>query len=127
MSQVPVAADVPVAHARAMPPMTWNGALVAAAETATHYLHLTALVCAQCNGPVIAGFMGTRHDDISKETDIRDVGAACLACGFRPEILMEPSVDHHFRPIEWNYVIKQCAQQPLSPAEGPQPEQDTKP
>jgi hypothetical protein len=110
-----------------MPPMTWNGALVAAAETATHFLHLAALVCAQCNGPVIAGFMGTRHDDISKETDIRDVGAACLACGFRPEILMEPSVDHHFRPIEWNYVIKQCAQQPLSPAEGPQPEQDAKP
>jgi hypothetical protein len=110
-----------------MPPMTWNGALVAAAETATHFLHLAALVCAQCNGPVIVGFMGTRHDDISKETDIRNVGAACLACGFRPEILMEPSVDHHFRPIEWNYVIKQCAQQPLSPAEGPQPEQDAKP
>src|SRR6476661_11035026 len=127
MSQVPVVADVPVAHARAMPPMTWNGALVAAAETATRHLHLAAFVCAQCNGPVIAGFMGTRHDDISKETDIRDVGTVCLACGFRPEILMEPSVDHHFRPIEWNYVIKNCAQQPLSPAEGPQPEQDAKP
>jgi hypothetical protein len=27
-----------------MPPMTWNGALVAAAETATHYLHLAAFV-----------------------------------------------------------------------------------
>jgi hypothetical protein len=127
MSQVPVVTDVPVAHARAMPPMTWNGALVAAAETATHFLHLAALVCAQCNGPVIAGFMGTRHDDISKETDIRNVGAACLACGFRPEILMEPSVDHHFRPIRWNYAIKQCAQQPLSPAEGSQLEQDAKP
>jgi len=127
MSQVPMVADVPVAQARAMPPMAWNGALVAAAETATHHLHLAAFVCAQCNGPVIAGFMGTRYDDISQETDIRDVGAVCLACGFRPEILMEPSVDHHFRPIQWNYVIKQCAQQPLSPAEGPQLEQDAKP
>jgi hypothetical protein len=126
MSQVPVVADVPVAQARAMPPMAWNGALVAAAETATHHLHLAAFVCAQCNGPVIAGFMGTRYDDISQETDIRDVGAVCLACGFRPEILMEPSVNHHFRPIQWNYAIKN-AQQPLSPAEGPQPEQDAKP
>jgi len=99
MSQVPVVADVPVAQARAMPPMTWHGTLVAAAETVTHYLHLAALVCTQCNGPVITGFMGTRHDDISKETDIRNVGAVCLACGFKPEILLEPSVDHRFRPI----------------------------
>ena len=126
MSQVPVVTDVPVAHARAMPPMTWNGTLVAAAETATHYLHLSAFVCAQCNGPVIAGFMGTRHDGISKETDIRNVGAACLACGFRPEIPLEPSVERCFRPIEWNRTVQNRAQ-PLSPAEGPQPEQDVKP
>ena len=126
MSQVPVVADVPVAQARAMPPMTWNGTLVAPAETATHYLHLAAFVCTQCNGPVIAGFMGTRHDDISKETDIRNVGAACLACGFRPEIPLEPSIEHRFRPIEWNCKIQNRAQ-PLSPAEGPQPEQDAKP
>src|SRR5438270_5043912 len=125
MSQVPVVADVPLAQARAMPPMTWNGTLAAAAETATHYLHLAAFVCAQCNGPVIAGFMGTRHDDISKETDIRNVGAACLACGFRQEILLEPSAHDRFRPIEWNYVIKNSVQ-PLSPAEGPQLEQDAK-
>ena len=126
MSQVPVVADVPVAHARAMPPMTWNGTLVAGAETATHYLHLSAFVCTQCNGPVIAGFMGTRHDDISKETDIRNVGAACLACGFRPEIPLELSVEHGFRPIEWNCRVQNRAQ-PLSPAEGPQPEQNAKP
>lgn len=126
MSQVPVVTDVPVAHARAKPPMTWNGTLAAAAETATHYLHLSAYVCAQCNGPVIAGFMGTRHDDISKETDIRNVGAACLACGFRPEIPLEPSVEHGFRPIEWNRTAQNRAQ-PLSQAEGPQPEQDAKP
>jgi len=126
MSQVPVVADVPVAHARAVPPMTWNGTLAAGAETATHYLHLSAFVCTQCNGPVIAGFMGTRHDDISRETDIRNVGAACLACGFRPEIPLEPSIEHRFRPIEWDCKIQNRAQ-PLSPAEGPQPEQDAKP
>lgn len=126
MSQVPVVTDAPSAHARAMPPMTWNGTLVAAAETATHYLHLSAFVCTQCNGPVIAGFMGTRHDDISKETDIRNVGAACLVCGFRPEIPLEPSIEHRFRPIEWNRTVQNRAQ-PLSPDEGPQPEQDAKP
>ena len=126
MSQVPVVTDVPVAHARAVPPMTWNGTLVAAPETATHYLHLSAFACVQCNGPVIAGFLGTRHDDISKETDIRNVGAACLACGFRPEIPLEPSVEHRFRPIEWNCTVQNRAQS-LPPAEGPQPEQDAKP
>ena len=106
MSQVPVGIDGPVANARAMPPMTWNGTLVAAAETATHYLHLSAFACEKCNGPVIAGFMGTRHDDISKETDIRSVGAACITCGFRPEILIDPSVEHRFRPIEWNRTVQ---------------------
>jgi hypothetical protein len=126
MSEVPVVSDGPVANGRAMPPMTWNGTLVAATETATHYLHLSAFACENCNGPVIAGFMGTRHDDISKETDIRSVGAACLACGFRPEILLEPSVEHRFRPVEWNCAVPDRAQ-PLSSADGPQLEQDAKP
>ncbi|HMC29597.1 MAG TPA: hypothetical protein VKL99_02100 [Candidatus Angelobacter sp.] len=125
MSHILVASDGPVVDARAMPPMTWNGTLVAAAETATHYLHLSAFACEKCNGPVIAGFMGTRHDDISKETDIRSVGAACITCGFRPEILIEPSVEHRFRPIEWNRTVRARAQQP-SLAEPPQLEQDAK-
>jgi hypothetical protein len=126
MSQVPAGFDGPVANARAMPRMTWNGTLMAVAETITHYLHLSAFACEKCKGPVIAGFMGTRHDDISKETDIRNVGATCLACGFRPEILLEPSVEHHFRPIEWNCTVQNCAQ-PLSTAEGLQLEPDAKP
>jgi hypothetical protein len=122
MSQVPVRIDGPVANARAMPPMTWNGTLVAAAETATHYLHLSAFACEKCNGPVIAGFMGTRHDDISKETDIRSVGAACITCGFRPEILIEPLVEHCFRPIEWNCKVQNSA----LAVERPKLEQDAK-
>jgi hypothetical protein len=86
--------------------MTWNGTLVGPAETETHYLHLSVFPCAKCNGPVIAGSLGTRRDDISQETDVRKVGAACLACGFRPEIILEPSVDHSFRPVEWKWAIK---------------------
>jgi hypothetical protein len=110
MSQAPVVSDGPVVQARAMPPMTWNGTLVGAAETATHYLHLSAFPCEKCNGPVIVGSLGTRHDDISRETDIRRVGAACIACGFRPEIIAEESVDHRFRPVEWKWAIKEHVQ-----------------
>jgi hypothetical protein len=50
--------------------------------------------------------MGTRHDDISQETDFKPVGAACIACGFRPELMIKPAVDHSFRPVEWKWAIK---------------------
>ena len=73
--------DDAVVNNRMMPAMTWNGALVGPLETATHYLHLTAFPCQKCNGPVIAGSLGTRHDNITQETDIRLVGAICIACG----------------------------------------------
>jgi hypothetical protein len=47
------------------------------------YLHLSAYACARCNGPVVAGSLATRENEISKETDIRHVGAICLTCGHR--------------------------------------------
>ena len=106
MSEVPEFSDDPVVHNRMMPPMTWNGTLGGPEETATHYLHLTAFPCQKCNGPVIAGTLGTRHDDISRETDIRVVGAICIACGLRPEAILAPAVDHRFRPVEWRWAIK---------------------
>jgi hypothetical protein len=90
--------------------MTWNGTLVDAADTETYYLHLSAFLCEKCNGPVIAGSLGTRHDHISKETDIRSIGAACIVCGFRPLMTMEPSVEHRFRPVEWKWTIKDQTQ-----------------
>jgi hypothetical protein len=110
MPQVPVANDGSAIQARAMPPMTWTGTLVDAVDTETHYLHLSASPCEKCNGPVIAGSLGTRRDDISKETDIRKIGAACIACGFRPELMAEPSADHRFRPVEWKWAIKDQTQ-----------------
>jgi hypothetical protein len=110
MSQVPVLGDGSAARARAMPPMTWNGSLVSASETQTHYLHLSAFPCEKCSGPVVAGSLGTRRDDISQETDIRSVGAVCIACGLRPETILEPSVEHRFRPVEWKLAIKEHAQ-----------------
>jgi hypothetical protein len=99
--------------------MTWNGTLVDASNTVTHYLHLSAFPCEKCNGPVIAGSLGTRRDDISQETDIRKIGAACIACGFSPEKMVEPAVDHRFRPVEWKWAIKPHlqARQESSPAD----------
>jgi hypothetical protein len=114
MSHSPVVSDSPVVQAKAMSPMTWNGTLIDSAETARHYLHLSAFRCEKCNGPVIVGSLGTRHDDISQETDIRKIGAACIACGFRPEIIAEQLVGHHFRPVEWNWAIKEHAQPAVS-------------
>jgi hypothetical protein len=114
MSVPPISKD-PVVNAREAPRMTWNGTLAAGVDAVTHYLHLTASPCEKCNGPVIAGSMGKRRDDISQETDVRAVGAACIACGFRPEFVVEPSVDHRFRPVEWRWEIKRLVQpSPLS-------------
>ncbi len=106
MAEVPKLSNEPMVNAGTMPPMTWNGTLVGPLETATHYLHLTAFPCQKCNGPVISGTLGTRRDDISQETDIRAVGAICIACGLRPEAILAPSVDHRFRPVEWRWAIE---------------------
>jgi hypothetical protein len=107
MSPVPaVITDNPVPNARSLPPMTWNGSMVNAADTATHYLHLSASPCERCNGPVIAGSLGTRLDDITQEVDIRSIGAACITCGFRPERMTQPAVDHQFRPVPWKWKLR---------------------
>ena len=42
------------------------------------YLHLSAYVCDECAGPVIAGSTAVRENEISKETDLREGGAICL-------------------------------------------------
>ena|ERR1700742_4467195 len=106
MSQAPVVTAASTVNDRAMPPMTWNGTLIDASETMTHFLHLSAFPCEKCNGPVIAGSLGTRLDGISQETDLQKIGAVCIVCSFRPEMTMEPSVGHWFRPVEWQWAIK---------------------
>lgn len=93
-----------------MPPTTWHGVFSDASNTATDYLHLFAFRCAKCNGPVIVGSLGTRPDDISREINVREIGALCLACGFKPEIIEEPTLEHRFRPVPWHWVILDCTQ-----------------
>jgi hypothetical protein len=66
-----------------------------------HYLHLSAYVCDECNGPVIAGSTAVRENEISKETGITPVGAICLSCGHRQSRPSAPGRVRHFLPIEW--------------------------
>jgi hypothetical protein len=65
------------------------------------YLHLSAYSCDKCAGPVIAGSIGVRENEISKETDIREVGAICLSCGHRQNKATEPGVTRSFPPTQW--------------------------
>ena len=65
------------------------------------YLHLSAYACDACTGPVITGSLGVRENEISKETDVRQVGAICLSCGQRQCAATEPASARHLMPMEW--------------------------
>jgi len=65
------------------------------------YLHLSAYPCDTCAGPVIAGSLGVRENEISRETDIRQVGAICLSCGHRQSTATAPARARHLMPMEW--------------------------
>jgi RNase P subunit RPR2 len=67
----------------------------------TQYLHLCAYYCDKCNGPVVAGSLAIRENEISKETDIREVGAICLSCGHRQQKVAEKGFVRHFPPTQW--------------------------
>ena len=58
------------------------------------YLHLSAYSCDKCAGPVIAGSIGVRENEISKETDLRQVGAVCLSCGQKQTRRARPAPFH---------------------------------
>jgi hypothetical protein len=68
------------------------------------YLHLSAYACEVCAGPVIAGSLAVRENEISKETEIRPVGAICLSCGHRQNKAREASLTRHFPPVDWEPV-----------------------
>ncbi len=105
MSTISSASD----RSRASALRTWAGNLISTAAHAKHYLHLYAFPCDKCNGPVVVGSLGTREDDISRETAISVIGAVCLACGCRPETMIEPLIGHSFRPVEWEWEIGKSA------------------
>lgn len=65
------------------------------------YLHLSAYRCSDCSGPVVAGSFAVRENEISKESDIRQVGAVCLSCGHQPSGSTELVTVRRCPPIEW--------------------------
>ena len=68
------------------------------------YLHLAAYPCDKCAGPVVAGTVAVRENEISKETNIRQVGAICLSCGHRQDKATEPARLRYLPPIAWEVV-----------------------
>jgi hypothetical protein len=104
MSDISLVHDAHIVSPRSSQPRTWDGSLVYGAERATHHLHLMAFPCDKCKGPVILGWIGTREDDIARETGIKGVGAVCLSCGCRPETLIDPLQGCHFRPVQWEWT-----------------------
>jgi hypothetical protein len=65
------------------------------------YLHLSVYDCDKCGGPVVSGSVAVRENEISKETDIRELGAIWLSCAHRQSNAAEPGTAGHFPPIEW--------------------------
>jgi len=65
------------------------------------YLHLSAFPCDTCKGPVVSGSLAVRENEISKETEVRQVGAICLSCGRRQSKATEPGITCQFPPAEW--------------------------
>jgi hypothetical protein len=63
------------------------------------YLRLSAYSCDECHGPVVSALLAVRENAISKETDIRQVGAMCLSCGHRQPNTTGAATVHHFSPV----------------------------
>lgn len=68
------------------------------------YLHLSAYRCDQCQGPVVTGSLAVRENEISKETDKREIGAICLSCGHRQIRTYESRLIRQFPPVEWQSI-----------------------
>lgn len=68
------------------------------------YLHLSVYSCNICAGPLVNGTLGVRENEISKETDLKWVGAVCLSCGSRQSAVSADSVIRQFPPVEWQPV-----------------------
>ncbi len=78
----------------------------------TKYLHISAYVCDNCNGPVISGAFGVRETVISRESALTQVGAVCLACGHKQAEAGDGNVARQFAPVEWSLrgkVVRQAS------------------
>ena len=65
------------------------------------YLHLSVYPCDKCDGPVVRGSVAVRENEISKETEIRELGARCLSCGHRQAAASEAIFTRQLPPVSW--------------------------
>ena len=68
----------------------------------TQYLHISAYSCERCRGPVISGSTAVRENEISKEIEVRQVGAICLSCGHRQSKASGPGGTRDFPLVQWD-------------------------
>jgi len=68
----------------------------------TQYLHISAYSCDRCRGPVISGSTAVRENEISKETEVKQVGAICLSCGHRQSKATGHGGTRDFPPVQWD-------------------------
>ena len=68
------------------------------------HLHLCVYRCETCGGPVVAGSLGIRETEITKEIDIRQVGTVCLSCGHGQE--KNEAVALNLPPVEWDLSFR---------------------
>ena len=67
MSQATLLDEARKSSAPASMPRSGAGTVVKPAERTTHYLHLSAITCERCRGPVLSGWIGRRADGITRE------------------------------------------------------------
>ena len=81
----------------------------------THYLHLSASTCGECNGPVISAAGSTRESEIQRQTNIMQIGSMCLSCGKRYVGLPVSGMVRHVAPFEWNSAGRASKKEPVIP------------
>jgi hypothetical protein len=104
MSQATLLEEARKSSAPAPMPRRGAGTVVKPAERTTHYLHLSAVACERCRGPVLSGWIGRRADGITREEQVTTVGAICLSCGLRPDAPVNPDGATHIRPFAWEWT-----------------------
>jgi hypothetical protein len=103
MSQATLLDEARKSSTTASMPRRGAGTGVKPAERSTHYLHLSAIICERCRGPVLSGWIGRRADGITREDQVTTVGAICLSCGLRPDAPVNPDGAIHVRPLAWEW------------------------
>jgi len=68
------------------------------------YLHLSAFHCDKCEGPVVSGSLAVRENEISRETNVTQIGARCLACGHKQGEASAAGITCRCPPVEWQPV-----------------------